>query len=93
MVPSDFSFEPKSGTVLSAVPDFINYDPSLRAPASERDYEEELPALAGVRTKNAKREVLSRSFEALKICNSFRHGGMPRCKADAEILEEKVFFL
>jgi hypothetical protein len=79
-------FEPKSGTVLSAVPDFMNYDPSLRAPASERDYDEELPAHAGVRVENSKREALLRSLKALKIRNFFRNGGMPRCKAHEEIL-------
>jgi hypothetical protein len=86
MVPSDFGFELKSGTVSSAVPDFRNYDPSLRAPASERDYDAELPAHAGVREDNAKRAAQVRSLEALKIRNSLRHGGMPRCKAHADIL-------
>jgi hypothetical protein len=86
MVPSDFGFELNSGTVSSAVPDFINYDPSLRAPASERDYDAELPTHAGVREDNAKRAAQVRSLEALKIRNSFRHGGMPRCKAHADIL-------
>jgi hypothetical protein len=86
MVPSDFGFESKAGTVQSAIPDFINYDPSLRAPASRRDYDEELPAHAGARAQNAKRAAMLRSLEALRIRNSFRHGKMPRSRHHAEIL-------
>jgi hypothetical protein len=64
----------------------VRITPSLRVPASERDYNDDLPAHSGVRAENAKREALLKSLEALKIRDSFRHGGMPRCKAHVEIL-------
>ena len=78
MAPRDFGFEPKSGTVLSSIPDFISYDPSLRALPSPTEFDQELPAHAGDRARRAEREAAKRSLEAFKIRNSFRHGNMPR---------------
>jgi hypothetical protein len=78
MVPSDFGFESKTGTVLSSIPDFLYYDPSLRSVESEFEYDPQVirPHNPHVYYKDGRRhskqqtdqeEALDRSLEMLQL--------------------------
>ena len=77
MVPSDFGFESKPGTVVSSIPDFLTYDPSLRSQPSPTDYDEEAVPSTGARGDAARLAAQTRSMEAYRIRNSFRNGRAP----------------
>ena len=75
MVPGDFGFEPKAGTVLSSLPDFINYDPSERSPPSLTDYDREMPAHAGVRADEAMRASEKKALQDQELLQTSRREG------------------
>ena len=75
MVPGDFGFEPKAGTVLSSLPDFINYDPSERSPPSLTDYDREMPAHASGRGKEGIREEGTTGLQDQELLQTSRREG------------------